>query len=387
MKRNTERVALQASSTGTHRLLVFHRYGEAGKGGRKAYLQAALHADETPGLLVLHHLLRLLDEAAAAEAITGEIVVVPYANPIGLDQNINGYHLGRHHLGGGGNFNRNWIDLTETVANAIEGQLGEDPEKNVALIRTILRVAIAEQLETLEPDRLGVDLIHYRLMLAREAVDSDLVLDLHCDLEALMHLFLTPVHWPEARDVAAELGCRAVLLAEDSGGASFDEAFSTPWIKLAARFPRHPIPPACVSGTVELRGRSDVSDSLAEADAAALFRILQRRGFVAGDPGPLPELACEATRLDAVDVLRAPATGVIAYKVALGDRVRKGEVIAEIVDPAADPSSARTPIVARNNGLILSRHVQFYVTRGTSIAKVVGREPLPHRNFGSLLED
>ena len=387
MQRRCERIPMLTSGTGTSRELTFHRYGEAGQ-GPKAYLQAALHADETPGLLVLHHLIRLLDAAAAEGGILGEIVIAPYANPIGLDQHIYGYHFGRYHVGGGGNFNRNWLDLTEPAAEALKGKLGADPAVNVATIRRTFRAMVEEHLAKLAPDTLGAELIHYRLHLAREAVDADLVLDLHCDLEALMHLFLIPAHWPEGQDIAAELGCRAVLLAEDSGGASFDEAFSTPWTRLAQRFPDNPIPAACLSGTVELRGRGDVSDELAEADARALLRILQRRGLVGGEPGPLPDALCKATRLDAVDVLRAPAKGVLTYKVALGDSVKEGDLVAEVVDPAAEnPGEARTPVLARTDGLILSRHVQFYVTQGTSIAKIVGEKPLPHRAGGNLLED
>ena len=386
MTRTTERQALLPSATGTQRLLTLHRYG-APETRPKAYLQAALHADETPGLLVLHHLIRLLDAAAAREEVTGQIVILPYANPIGLDQNVNGYHLGRQHLGGGGNFNRNWLDFSDALAETLAGRLGPDPETNTEVIRDALRSFVAGRREALAPDQLGAELIDHRLRLAQEAVDADLVLDLHCDLEALMHVFLIPAHWPEAQDIVAELGCRAALLAADSGGGSFDEAFSTPWTKLAARFPDHPIPAACLSATVELRGRGDVSDALAEADAAALFRILQRRGFVAGDPGPLPEPLCEASDLDAVDVLRAPAAGVLAYKVALGERVKEGDLVAEVIDPAADPEAARTPIRARTDGLVLSRHVQFYVTPGISVAKVVGTKPLPHRSDSNLLED
>lgn len=39
--------------------------------GRKAYLQAGLHADEFPGMLVLHILTRLLTEAEARGRLTG----------------------------------------------------------------------------------------------------------------------------------------------------------------------------------------------------------------------------------------------------------------------------------------------------------------------------
>lgn len=381
MARRTERVRLHGSAPGTRREVVLHRFGRAGA-RPKAYLQASLHADETPALLVAHHLLRRLDEADAEGAVRGEIVLVPYANPIGLAQFTDGRHQGRYETAGGGNFNRNWPDLTALIdSDALEGRLGDTAEANVAAIRAALLAALDEAEPNSELDSL-------RLTLAKAAADADLVLDLHCDDEALMHLFIIPQHWPAAEELAAELGCRAVLTAEDSGGGSFDEAFSTPWIRLAQRFPRHPIPPACLSATVELRGRADVDDALADADAGALLRVLQRYGMIDGDPGPAPTAACAATRLDACDTVKAPAHGILSYAAGLGATVAKGDVIAWLIDPAADdPSAARQAIRTETDGLVLSRRDRRYVQPGSTVAKVVGSEPLAHRAEGALLED
>mgnify|MGYP001828841615 CR=1 FL=1 len=379
MTRQTQRISLPSPSAGTDRYLLVHRYGAA-EAQPKAYIQASLHADETPGMLVAHHLLRKLDAAAAQGAVSGQIVVVPYANPIGLSQSVNGYQLGRYDLAGGGNFNRSWPDLASLIGERVSGHLGEDAAVNIAAIRAALRESLAETRAAKALDQL-------RLTLAREACDADLILDLHCDDEALSHLFLLPQHWPEAQDLAAELGSRAVMLAEDSGGASFDEAFSGPWLKLARMFPDNPIPPACLAATVELRGFADVSNALAESDAQAIFRVLQRRGFIAGDPGPLPALQCEATMLDATDSVKAASAGILVYTVLLGAEVEKGQLIAELVDPAAEnPASARRAIHAGTDGLVLSRRGHKFVTPGQTVAKIVGRESLPHRT-GYLLED
>ncbi len=380
MTRRIERHRLHASTPGTTREVMVRHYGAAGA-RPKAYLQAALHADEIPAHLTVHHLARLLDEADGRGEIVGEIVLVPYANPIGLGQFVENHHHGRREISGGGNFNRNWPNLFEMLGDELDGKLTDSPAENVQIIRA----AITAALEAETPDS---ELHSLRLILARLAADADLVFDLHCDDQALMHLFLIPDHWPLAHDIAAELGCRAVLLAEDSGGGSFDETFSTPWTYLAAKYPKHPIPAACLAGTVELRGQSDVEDDLAEADATALFRALQRHGVVAGNPGPLPEPQCEATRLDACEILRAPVPGVVAYAVALGAQVRAGDVVAWIVDPAAeDPSQAREAVRAGTDGLILSRRDRRYVLPGMSLAKVVGTKTLPARAGGFLLED
>jgi uncharacterized protein len=383
MARLIERIALQGTTPGMHREVVLRRYGDTGA-RPKVYVQASLHADETPALLVAHHLARLLDDAQAAGAISGEVVLVPYANPIGLAQFVNAEQLGRYELRGGGNFNRAWPDFFPAVAEAIDGKLTASAKDNVATIR----VALLTALDAIAAQPILNELLSLRLILARQAIDADLVLDLHCDDEALMYIFVTPAHWPQAQDLAAELGCRAVLLAEQSGGDSFDEAFSTPWIRLAGKFPDHPIPAACLAGTVELRGRADVGDTIAEADAAALFRALQRHGAVAGEPGPRPKPLCEATQLDACDVVKTPGTGVLSYAVDLGDTVRKGDVIAWLIDPACDdPAAARQPIRAGTDGLVLSRRLQKFVLPGMTIAKVVGTETLPEREGAYLLDD
>src|SRR5690606_5985819 len=158
-----------------------------------------------------------------------------------LGQFSNGDHAGRYELGGGGNFNRNWPDLAAAVAEGVADRLTDDEAGNVAVIRRAMLDHLAAQPPASELHSL-------RLALAGLAADADVVLDLHCDDQSLMHLFLIPAHWPQAAELAADLGCRAVLLAEDSGGSSFDETFSTPWTRLAGRFPQHPIPAACLAG-------------------------------------------------------------------------------------------------------------------------------------------
>jgi predicted deacylase len=108
---------------------------------------------------------------------------------------------------------------------------------------------------------------------------------------------------------------------------------------------------------------------------------------VAGDPGTLPSPLCDATRLDACDVVRSPAAGIVAYRQPLGAVVAAGTVIADMVDPtAADPRAARTPVRTAADGLLLSRRADKLAQPGDSLAKIVGAKPLAHRK-GYLLED
>lgn len=380
MAKTVETIELVAPSPGTSRLLKVHHYGSPGT-GPKAYFQAALHSDEYPGLLVAHHLMVLLDEAEARGEITGEIVLVPVANPIGLGQHINGQHVGRNELSGDGNFNRSWPDLSKSVYDALKDKLGQDEATNVGLIREALSVAV----DALE---VKTELNCLRKVLMGLSVTADMVFDMHCDNEALMHLYASARHRDLAVELACELAAPVILLEQEPGGAPFDESNAGLWWKIQSMAGSDfPIPAACFATTLEFRGRNDVFDELAAPDAKALFRFLQRRGVISGDPGPLPEAKGEPTPLEGADVIRAPGTGVLAYCKHPGDWVEAGETVAELIDlMAEDPKQARTPIVSKASGLFFARMNEKMVRQGAEICKVAGKIPLAHRKAGSLLE-
>jgi predicted deacylase len=375
-----ERIVLPSMSPGTARSLDVLRFGVQGA-RPKVYLQASLHADEIPAMLVLNHLAERLRQATAAGAMRGEVVAVPAANPIGLAQVFQGRSMGRFSLAGAGNFNRNFPDLVETMDGDIGGRLGQNAEENVSVVRA----ALADALDTIKP----LDEVAFlRHALLRLAHDADIALDLHCDSEGAMHLFMGTPLWPDAADLSAQIGSCATLLATVSGGHPFDEAVGGPWWALAERYPQHPIPPACLSATVEFRGRSDVSEALAASDADNLFRFLQRRGVVAGDPGPLPAALCEGTPLEGVDMIRSPVAGIVAYEKEPGETVTAGEVLAVVVDPLGeDFASARTELKSRCDGILYGRSEDRLTRPGKLVCRVAGKEPFPDRQGGSLLTE
>ncbi len=380
MTHTVETPNLLSSSFGASHQVNIHRFGTIGA-RPKVYIQAALHADEYPGLLVAHHLINRLAALDEQGAINGEIVVVPVANPIGLGQRVNAQHLGRFDLAGGGNFNRNWPDLSEAVLKRIEPHLSEKAEMNDQLIRDALIHKVTSLEVRNELDDLRKTLLLY-------SIDSDVVLDLHCDFQALFHLYSSIHHKALAHELGCELGAHAVLIETEAGGAPFDECHAGVWWRLKQKVDvKTPIPLGCFSATVELRGQQDVSDELAQQDAKALIRFMQRRRVIAGDPGPTPEPLCHPTPLEGTDIIYAPTAGVVVYHKALGDWVEKGEVVAELVDPSVVPQDqARTPLISRTNGLFLTHMSERLVAPGAALIKICGELPLEHRESGKLLE-
>ncbi|MNH16464.1 Succinylglutamate desuccinylase / Aspartoacylase family protein [compost metagenome] len=99
------------------------------------YIQASLHADELPGMRTAWELKKRLTELEQQGQLKGVIELVPVANPIGLDQHLQGSHMGRFELGSGKNFNRSFVELSAPVAALIGDRLGSDAQANIALIR------------------------------------------------------------------------------------------------------------------------------------------------------------------------------------------------------------------------------------------------------------
>ena len=56
MPRSTGKILLPTMTPGTQRSIAYYRFGKAGA-RPKAYLQAAIHANELPGAMALHHLI------------------------------------------------------------------------------------------------------------------------------------------------------------------------------------------------------------------------------------------------------------------------------------------------------------------------------------------
>lgn len=347
----------------------------------RIHLQAALHADEQPGTMALHHLLPRLRDADAGGQLRAHFTIFPSVNPLGLANYALRHHIGRYDIETGVNYNRRWPDLYSQVAEAIAGKLTGDGKANIAIIRT----AVAAWIDMQQP-RTAIQQL--RLLVLRSAAASDIVLDLHCDDDSLKHIFTSPELMPGLQDLADWMGVAATLTAEDSGGGSFDEVLPTLYRKARLAHPHHPIPLGAETATLEYRGRADSFDAMGEEDAAGLFGFFAGRDLIAADPGARPAAAPAPTPFEATEVLRVDAPGLLAYRVELGDRVHKGQPVADLIAmDGPEAYMARRPILAGTDGFVLSRVMGKYVVRGASIAKIVGTEVLPTRAGAYLLED
>ena len=153
-----------------------------------------------------------------------------------------------------------------------------------------------------------------RIALARRAYDADLVVDLHCDDEALPYMMAPDALWDEAKRFAADVGVHSLQPNGDSNGAHcFDECFAEPWQALHKEFGAR-VPLACQAFTFEMGGVLDVDPKQAQRYAQGFLRYLRRIGCIEG--AAPRHRANGLNEFRAFEMLDSPAGGLLLYRAA-----------------------------------------------------------------------
>ena len=257
-------------------------------------------------------------------------------------------------------------------------RIGKDPEENVELVRRELKRRIAA-LQAESP------IMAQRIALARRAYDADLVVDLHCDDEALSYMMAPDELWDEAKRFAADVGVHSLQPNGESNGAHcFDECFLAPWQMLGKEFGER-VPLACHAFTFEMGGVLDVDPKQAIRYAQGFFRYLRRLGCI---EGAAPRYRANGlNEFREFEMLDSPAGGLLLYRQQLGDWVSPGDVLAEIVDPTApDLETEPAVIKASMKGCVVSRRLSRQVAFGDFVVMLAGHERPASGKSKSLLD-
>ena len=84
MPATRNKISLPGMTPGTSRSIAWLRFGKSGA-RPKVYMQAAIHANELPGAMLLHHLMPKLVEADRAYRIAGPKPLAHRSGMSGLD--------------------------------------------------------------------------------------------------------------------------------------------------------------------------------------------------------------------------------------------------------------------------------------------------------------
>ncbi|QRI63785.1 succinylglutamate desuccinylase/aspartoacylase family protein [Shinella sp. PSBB067] len=343
---------------GSHHVTVY-RFGRRGARPR-VYIQGGLHADEAPGMLVGFALRDQLQRLEADGAVVGEILLVPAANPIGLAQDPAGSGSGRFDATSGQNFNRNFPD----AARLALARDASPPEGDVV---AGLRARMLAALDGLTP---ASRLEALQSALLKLAIGADIVIDMHCDSEAVTHLYCHSEHVEQAAALAQAVGAGVVLHAPLQGGASFDEACSLPWIAFRDRWPAKQVQLACFSVTLEWRGMLDTDAAMAENDAMALLVWLAGRGVLTAPSPRTRHDPAAVTPLAGVEVVTAPHPGLFLAAVPPGTPVTVGTLLGRL---RCLPGGNEVDIFAGVDGTLYAREQARIVPAGAELFFIAGK--------------
>ena len=359
-----ERIQLVSPAPGVQRFLQVFRLGPE-KATRKIYIQAGLHADEWPGLLMLQHLIPKLEQLEAAGQLKARFVIVPFANPVGLSQQVFGLTTGRFSHENGQNFNRGMALSVDKIINRVEGRLTQDLAANIqrireALVETVWEKPSDHELQGLHKTLLGL------------SIDADIVLDVHCDLESLAHLYCATVQKDEGMELARYLNFPVVMHEDILGTVAFDATHTQPWEVLRNRFPEFPINRPCFAATLELMGKSDVNDQLASQDAHGLLHYFTAtKDITSQEYGPLETVnEPQSFGIDKVLSISSPCAGLLVYLYPLDTWLEAGTIFAEIVLIDSDEPNQRIPVKTPHAGYFFTRTHYRLVRPGTTVAMI-----------------
>lgn len=322
------------------------------EGAPGAYLQAALHGNELPGVVALHRLVPMLEAAEREGRLAGRVTVVPQANPIATGQHLFHEHLGRFALQTRTNFNRDFPLLPSTDTSGLPGDDAPIPAEK-----------------------------RLKARLLKLALGHEIVLDLHCDDESPSYLYIARQLWPHMQDLASALGAEAVLIWDETSDGAFEEAAWSPYKTMAdadETWKRIAVT------TVEFRGQSDVTPEFAASDAAGLYRFLVARGTIRdGDARPLAAWSGPVTPLANVEMIRAPVGGALLFHAGPGDHVEAGAPLVTILT-APGEADGEVLVTAPQAGLVLTRRRQRLTRTGEDLLKLLGSSPSATARPGSL---
>lgn len=322
---DTDRITIEADNAGQAFFLRVFRFRGAGQ-GPSVYLQAALHAHELPGVVALDRLIPQLERAESEGRLAGDVTIVPHANPVGLSQVLFGETHGRFDFGGRQNFNRGFPPA------------GTDKD--------MTRPADMRLKSTL-------------LALAAEA---EIVLDLHCDHDGPVYIYVHERMLEAGRRLARSLQATTILTEAGEDPFSFvlkvDERWRAQGRPDDTRF----------SATVELRSMTDVTPELAARDAAALYRYLVDMGTVRDTLTAAPPNDPVVGDIDDAELILTHAPGVLLLDVGVGEWVSEGQRLAEIVTEAG---LERHEIRAPFEGVVVTRFDRRIIRRGDYVVKVL----------------
>lgn len=296
-------------------LTYFHFKGKS-KDAPKVYIQANVHGAELQGNQVI---LNLIEEFKNKRPL-GDVVIVPQANPYGVNQKIGEYTYGRFDPTTGENWNRNYYYFDQEIESFFE--------KSKYLNWDKLKVKFKKYYQSLlnmkqkESDVWGMSYgKKLALILQKMAFSADIVLDLHTGPDSAEHLYVADYAFNDGKKLNFPLN---IIIPTDFAGA-MDECFSAPWSKLFKLYQEHHNTNEKLnqfSYTVELGSQEEIDSKSGLSQTDRILNYLNSHKVISlKDERPIKKTKRYYCDLEDYKLFFAPEGGLYEFKVSLNKEI------------------------------------------------------------------
>jgi predicted deacylase len=295
------------------------------KPGPTVYIQSSIHGAEVQGNVVIYHLIKELKNTD----IRGKIILVPNCNPVGTNIKSGEYTLGRFDPVNGTNWNRGYFYDQAAVEQFAKTVTPEEPVDVIKQrFRAHLLASIGKKLA--EPWGLGLAQ-QLNLKLQQLAVNADFVLDLHNGPVSTRHIYI-----PEyAKDSALLFNIPHNIFIPNVFAGALDEATFCPWWTLQDSVRQNlgrNIQCNVEAFTLEMGSQEVINFGEGSVDAHSILSYLNGKGVLVDSDLTPAEMTRLGVYLRDYKTLYSDFGGMVEYIAKPGQKVQKGEPLAQILD-------------------------------------------------------
>lgn len=357
-----EHIVVAQNASGRNMHVPLYRFiGE--QSGPKVYIQSSIHGAEVQGNVVIYKLIQWLK----THTIVGEVLLVPNCNPVGTNIKAGEYTLGRFDPVNGTNWNRGYYFDQNVVCDFAETI---DEHESMLSIKQRFRGKVKQCLEDRLKETWGIGLAQrLNLKLQQLAFDADFVLDLHNGPVSTRHIYVPSY----AKFSASMFNIPHVIFMPQVFSGALDEATFCPWWLLADRISAKlgkDVDFGVEAFTLEMGSQEVISFEEGEYDAKSILTYLCAKGCIADVVMQPENISRKAVELADYKTLFSQQGGIVEYIAKPGDVVKKGQVLARVLNvDDLDSVDATTDIIAPCDLVAILHFPSASILSGTQLYK------------------
>lgn len=357
-----EHLVVAQNASGRNMNVPLYRF-VGDKPGPKVYIQSSIHGAEVQGNVVIYQLIQWFKTLP----ICGEVVLVPNCNPVGTNIKAGEYTLGRFDPVNGTNWNRGYYydeQFVQEFAQKI------DKQESIASIKLRFRQEMKQQLQSRLDATWGLGLAqHLNLKLQQLAFDADYVLDLHNGPVSTRHIYV-----PEfVKNSAGLFNIPHVIFMPNVFSGALDEAMFCPWwllTDLVSKQRQMSVDFEVEAFTLEMGSQEVVSFQEGEYDAKSILAYLTAKNCLFESEIKPQNMPRKAVSLQNYKTLFTKQGGIVEYIAKPGDSVKKGDVLARVLNvDNLESATATSEILAPCDLVAILHFPSASVLSGTQLYK------------------